>query len=55
MEEEEIRPIIQPRRLESSSANTVNSNGIYAHRYPRMDEGYYRRLGTFWNYPQVDN
>ena len=45
-------PITRPRRSPGSDDAVVSQSGIYAHRYPRMDEGYYRRLGTFWNYPQ---
>ena len=26
-------------------------DSIFSHRYPRMDEAYYRRLSTFENFP----
>ncbi|CAG5100334.1 Oidioi.mRNA.OKI2018_I69.XSR.g16955.t1.cds [Oikopleura dioica] len=37
------------------TGDAPNPNGLYAHRYPRMDEGYYRRLASFNNYPSNTN
>ena len=33
------QPITRPRRGFLSGQETIATNGIYAHRYPRMDEG----------------
>ena len=46
----ETELITRPRR--TFNEDNPSQSGIYAHRYPRMDEGYYRRLASFWNYPE---
>ena len=38
-QEPPIQPITRPRRGFLSGQETIATNGIYAHRYPRMDEG----------------
>ena len=39
LQEPPIQLITRPRRGFLSGQETIATNGIYAHRYPRMDEG----------------